>query len=128
MIIQGLIETNKGPIDIRDLKVGDCVLNQMHRAYPITTIEKVEVTGGVTFKKNKALVVAKNTVVRTLYGQTILTGKKKIMITMVQPNMREIRDVAIPINGNFMAYNIKVDDSAEVFANNYCIEMEDGHA
>ena len=91
MIIQGLIETNKGPIDIRDLKVGDCVLNQMHRAYPITTIEKVEVTGGVTFKKNKALVVAKNTVVRTLYGQTILTGKKNIIITMVQPNMREIR-------------------------------------
>lgn len=128
MIIQGLIETNKGPIDIRDLKVGDCVLNQMHRAYPITDIEKLEVTGGVTFKKNKALIVAKNTVVRTLYGQTILTGKKKIMITMVQPNMREIRDVAIPIAGNFQAYNIKVDDGTEVFANNYCIEMENGYA
>lgn len=128
MIIQGLIETNKGPIDIRDLKVGDCVLNQMHRAYPITAIEKVEVTGGVTFKKNKALVVAKNTVVRTLYGKTILTGKKNIMITMVQPNMREIRDVAIPITGNFQAYNINVDDGAEVFANNYCIEMENWHA
>lgn len=127
MIIQGLIETNQGPVDVSKLEVGDCVLNQMHRAHPVTAVEKTEVEGGFTFKKNKALIVAKRTSVRTLYGTLPLTGNKKLAVTMVQPNMREIRDVAIPVKGTFTAYKITVDNSEEVFASNYCVETEKSH-
>lgn len=128
MIIQGSIETNKGPVDVRDLKIGDCVLNQMHRAHPVTAIEEIEVTGGFTFKKNKALILAKQTSVRTLYGAMTLTGNRKMPLTMVQPNMREIRDTAVPVSGTFTAYKITADGGDAVFASNYCIETGESHA
>ena len=128
MIIQGFISTDKGPVDIKELKVGDRVLNQMHRAHTVTAIETEEVSGGFTFKKNPQLIVAKKTAVRTLYGAVSLTGTKKKSLTMVQPNMREVRDTAVPVSGNFTAYRLTVEGGDAVYASNYCVELEGKNA
>lgn len=125
MIIKGFISTDKGPVDIRELKVGDRVLNQMHRAHTVTSVETVEVDGGVTFKKNSSLLLAKATSVRTLYGNIYLHGIKKISVHMVQPNMREVRDSAVPVEGKFTAYKIKAEGGESIFASNYCVNLED---
>ena len=124
MIIQGFISTDKGPVDIKELKAGDRVLNQMHRAHTVIAIETEEVSGGFTFKKNPSLIVAKKTAVRTLYGAVSLTGTKKKSLTMVQPNMREVRDTAVPVSGSFTAYRLTVDGGDAVYASNYCVELE----
>lgn len=125
MIIRGFISTDKGPVDIVELKVGDRVLNQMHRAHTVTSVETVEVDGGVTFKKNPSLLLAKETSVRTLYGNIYLHGIKKTSVHMVQPNMREVRDSAVPVEGKFTAYKIKAEGGDAVFASNYCVNLED---
>ncbi len=125
MIIKGFISTDKGPVDIVELNAGDRVLNQMHRPHTVTAIEAEEVDGAVSFKKNPSLLLAKETSVRTLYGNIYLHGAKKTSVHMVQPNMREVRDTAVPVEGKFTAYRIKVDGGDSLFTSNYCVNLED---
>lgn len=128
MIIQGLILTDKGPVDIKDLKIGDRVLNQMHRAFAVNEIEKKTVRGAYTFKKNPKLVVAKNTVLRTVYGNKKAVNLEKTEFYMTQPNMRTVKDKLQKRTGEHIAYVITAEGCDSLFASNYCLELEGNNA
>lgn len=123
MIISGLISTDKGPVDILDLKIGDMVLNEMHRPHKVVNIERIEVKGGYRFTKNPNLILSRKTKIRSLYGDVILTGRK-IPITMIMPNMRSVRDVAKSVNESFVAYKVTLENTNTLYASNYCIVEE----
>lgn len=128
MIIKGYISTDKGPIDIQDLKVGDKVLNQMHRAHPVRSIEKVQIEDAITFRKNKQLIIAKDTTLITLYGAVSIGDNKKKILTMMRADMKNVRDVIIPVKGEFTAYKLVIEGSDNVYVAGYCIKVEEYHA
>lgn len=128
MIIKGMITTDKGPVAIEELKTGDKILNQMHRAIVVTKIEKVQVSGGYTFEKNPQLIIAKGTAVKTMQGDKKaeeLTGKA---FYTAQPNMRMVKDKAVKLKGKYTAYKITAEGAGSVFAGNYCLGLEDDNA
>lgn len=128
MIIQGLIETDKGPIDVTELAVGDKVLDQNHRPRAVTEIKTAKVKGAFTFAKNPGLVLSKKTKIRTVYGTLSLTGTKNLPITMACSGTRNVPDVAIPQNGEFTAYDIRLEGGNTFYASHYCVGTEETNA
>lgn len=126
MIIKGLILTDNGPMDIKDLKAEDKALNQLHRAFAVGAIKKKKVRGAYTFSKNPSLVVAKGTIIKTVYGDKKVEDLVHTYFYAAQPNMRMVRDKALKITGEYTAYNIGGSDA--IFASNYCLKMEGKNA
>lgn len=124
MIIKGLILTDKGPVDISETKVGNMVLNDMHRPHKVLSIEREDIKGGYTFSKNPNLILGKKSIIRTLYGDVALTGKKVNIVTL-QPNMRQIKDIAINTNKTYTAYKLRLEDSNTLYVSNYCVVITD---
>lgn len=128
MIIQGMITTNKGPVDVTELAVGDKVLDQNHRPRVVKEIKTAKVKGAFTFTKNPGLVLSKKTRVRTVYGTLSLTGTKNLSVTMAYSGTRNVLDTAISQNGEFTAYDIRLDGGDTLYASYYCTETEDNDA
>lgn len=128
MIIQGQVLTDNGPVDIKNLKPGDKVLNQLHRAFAVTAVQKKTVSVAYTFAKNPNLLVAKGVVLKTIYGNKKVSVLEKTAVYMAQPNMRMVKDTVSKKTGEYTAYEIKTDDCDSVFVSNYCLKMEDENA
>ena len=128
MIIKGMITTNDGPVDIAELKAGHKILNQMHRAFAVSKVENMKASEGYTFEKNPNLIVTKGTVVKTMHGDKKveeLSGKE---FYMAQPNMRMVKDKAVPLKKKYTAYKVIAEGAGSIFAANYSLEWEDSNA
>lgn len=128
MIIQGQVLTDNGPVDIKNLKPGDRVLNQLHRAYTVKKVQTKTVSGAYIFNKNPNLLVAKGVVLKTIYGNKKVSVLGKTAVYMAQPNMRMVKDTVSKKTGEYTAYEIKTDGCDSVFVSNYCLKMEDENA
>ena len=109
MIIQGLILTDKGPVDIKELKPGDKVLNQLHRAFAVKEIQNKSVSVAYTFGKNPKLIVSKGAILKTVYGNKKVAEAEKTV-------------------GKYITYEIKAEGCDSIFAGNYCFKLEDNDA
>lgn len=85
MIIQGLILTDKGPVDIKELKPGDKVLNQLHRAFAVKEIQNKSVSVAYTFGKNPKLIVSKGAILKTVYGNKKVAEAEKTSFIWPSP-------------------------------------------
>lgn len=128
MIIQGLILTDKGPVDIKELKPGDKVLNQLHRAFAVKEIQNKSVSVAYTFGKNPKLIVSKGAILKTVYGNKKVAEAEKTSFYMAQPNMRMVKDKAEKTVGKYITYEIKAEGCDSIFAENYCFKLEDNDA
>lgn len=128
MIIQGMITTNKGPVDVTELAVGDKVLDQNHRPRVVKEIKTAKVKGAFTFAKNPGLILSKKIKIRTVYGTLRLTGTKNLPITMACSGTRNVPDTVIPQTGEFTAYDIRLEGGNTFYASHYCVETEETDA
>ncbi len=128
MIIQGMIATDQGPVDVKELAVGDRVLDQNHRPRGVKEIKVSKVKGAFTFAKNPGLVLSKKTKIRTVYGTISLTGTKNLSVTMAYSGTRNVQDTVVPVTGEFDAYDVRLDGGDTFYASYYCTETEDNDA
>lgn len=128
MIIKGMITTDKGPVAIEELKTGDKILNQMHRAAAVSKVETKQVTEAYTFEKNPKLIIAKGTVIKTMYGDKKAEELAGKTFYVSQPNMRMVKDKAVKLKGKYTAYKVKAEGAGSIFAANYCLGLEDDNA
>lgn len=128
MIIQGSILTDQGPIDIENLKAGDKVLDQMHRACVVTKIEKKNVVQGFSFIKNPRLMIAEGTILKTVHGDLKVEDAAREDFLMAQPNMRLVKDRAVLKKGKYTAYMVNTEGKATLFGADYCLGTEDNNA
>ena len=120
MIIKGLVETDKGPVEIAELTAHDNVLDRMHRPRKVLAVEAKEVSGGFTFAKNPGLILAKESTLRTLYGDVVLTGDTEI--SMLLPTSRRVQDSAKSIDGTYTAYAVTIEDADALYVSQYCVK------
>ena len=120
MIIKGFVETDKGPVEIAELTAGDKVLDRMHRPRKVLAVETKEVSGGFAFAKNPGLILAKESTLRTLYGDVVLTGDTEI--SMLLPTSRRVQDSAKSIDGTYTAYAVTIEDADSLYVSQYCVK------
>ena len=120
MIIKGFVETDKGPVEIAELTARDKVLDRMHRPRKVLAVEAKEVSGGFAFAKNPGLILAKDSTLRTLYGDVVLTGDTEI--SMLLPTSRRVQDSAKSIDGTYTAYAVTIEDSDALYVSQYCVK------
>ncbi len=125
MIIQGYVETDKGPVEISKLAVGDNVLDEMHRPRKVLAIETKTVKGGYKFQKNPDLILAKKTILKTLYGEVALTGRKAGNIFMQLSTSRDIKDTVNCVGGEWTAYNVQIEGASSIYVSHYCVKVGD---
>ena len=128
MIIQGQVLTANGPVDIKNLKPGDKVLNQLHRAFAVTAVQKKTVSVAYAFTKNPNLMVTKETIIKTVYGSKKVEKTENVFFYMAQPNARMIKDKAQKVLDEYIAYDIQAEGCNSIFVSNYCLELEDKNA
>ena len=116
MIIKGNVHTLNGPVDIKDLKVGDKVIDFGHRPQEVKNIKVHSVKDAILFKKNKNIMVSTDTMLYTLYG----IKNVDVSVKMVLPTGGVANDETVVEEGEFKGYEIEFDGDG-IFVENYCV-------
>lgn len=117
MIIQGKVHTLEGPVDIKDLKAGDRVVDFTHRPMVVVAVKKEPVSKALVFAKNPNLIVSEKALLYTVYGKKDGSVKSAMMVL---PYGGSINDEISVIEGEFCDYSIEFAGDG-VFVENYCI-------
>lgn len=125
MIITGNIITTKGPLNIKDLKVKDVILDIQHRQRIISAITPVPITSDMrlfSFEKNKGLVLSSDTNIYTLFGPEAPTEGP---LTIKKFNDETIEDTCFAVDPSpySYGYNITIAGAGSLFASNYCVNV-----
>src|SRR5574344_1179753 len=110
MIISGSVGTTRGPVDIRDLHVGDKVVNELQRPHEVISKEVITVKEYYTFLKNTKLAITSDDMsVRTFFGDVV--PKDSIMIQAFSSNMRNTLDTIklVLVPEGISAYKVRLD-------------------
>lgn len=118
MIIAGRVHTVDGPVDIRELKAGDRVIDFGHRPRVVTAVRRQAVDGAVAFVRNRGLLVSRDTGVYTLYGKRAAqAGPVQVLL----PTGGSANDEATEEAGSYQGYVVEFEDMDGIWVENYCV-------
>ena len=124
MIVNGKVSTINGYIDIKNLNIGDYVLNRRNRRILITDIKLSQITNIITFIKDPEIVLSDDTVLNTIYGkkkiQDLLDDTIYFLLTngKIEKEKYIVTELETPVIG----YQIILETPDSYYVNQYSID------
>lgn len=124
MIVNGKVSTINGYIDIKNLNIGDYVLNRRNRRILITDIKLSQITNIITFIKDPEIVLSDDTVLNTIYGKKKIQDLLDDTIYFLLPNgkIEKEKYIVTELETPVIGYQIILETPDSYYVNQYSID------
>lgn len=124
MIVNGKVSTINGYIDIKNLNIGDYVLNRRNRRILITDIKLSQITNIITFIKDPEIVLSDDTVLNTIYGKKKIQDLLDDTIYFLLPNgkIEKEKYIVTKLETPVIGYQIILETPDSYYVNQYSID------
>ena len=124
MIVNGKVSTINGYIDIKNLNIGDYVLNRRNRRILITDIKLSQITNIITFIKDPEIILSDDTVLNTIYGKKKIQDLLDDTIYFLLPNgkIEKEKYIVTELETPVIGYQIILETPDSYYVNQYSID------